>query len=236
MSRPARPGTWSPTGWCRPPDQARLKPGENLADAGRNITTDIKPVVAVWVDYFASYSETFIANQMAALQRWTPMPIGLSVLEGGLPAVPEFAPFTLHCPPGCPDGSRRSASISLGTGRCSAPATPPRTRPFRPGACTHCRSRKQPSSLRRHLPRIRRQSTARSHVAAAACTAAGCGAVFARADRLVAVSHHVKDRLVELGGPRAQDRGPLRRGAACGSRPHRGDRRPRRHPLRGPAD
>ena len=173
---------------------------------GRTAQPTSKPVVAVWVDYWLPHSETFIANQMAALRRWTPMPIGLSLLEGGLPTVPEFAPFTRAL------SSRLSRRV-LGVRRYLAryrQALDSRHAllvhahfgPSAVHALPVVEATRLPFVVTFHgydVSRLPRQPAGRGHLYRGRLRR-----VFARAERLVAVSHHVKDRLIELGAAEAK--------------------------------
>ncbi len=55
--------------------------------------TEDLPVAAVWKSNWLPRSETFIQNQMAAMQRWRPVPIGERRIPDGLPVDPHYAPF-----------------------------------------------------------------------------------------------------------------------------------------------
>lgn len=56
-------------------------------------TSGSRPTVAVWRSDWLAYSETFIAQQMAAMSRWRPFPIGLRKVPGGLSVPGVYAPF-----------------------------------------------------------------------------------------------------------------------------------------------
>lgn len=52
-------------------------------------------VVAVWRDEWLPISETFVVNQMTALENWKPFAVGLRTVTPSLPVVPDLAPFSL---------------------------------------------------------------------------------------------------------------------------------------------
>lgn len=49
--------------------------------------------MAVWRSDWLAYSETFIANQINAMNRWRPFPVGLRRVPGGLSVADVYAPF-----------------------------------------------------------------------------------------------------------------------------------------------
>jgi len=51
------------------------------------------PRVVIWRDVWLPRSETFVRDQMAALTRWEPVQVGVKHLDDGLPVDPVFAPL-----------------------------------------------------------------------------------------------------------------------------------------------
>lgn len=162
-----------------------------------------QPAVGIWVDYWLPSSQTFIVNQMKAMQRWQPVTIGLTALPDGIPSSPDLTPFTRSF-------SSRMRRRVLGTrGHVGAYTDLLRERRvqvlhahFGPGAINLL-----PIARRCDLPlvvtfhgydvtRLPRQPGARGRL-----YRRGLQAVFDRADCLVAVSGHVRERLLDLGAP-----------------------------------
>lgn len=54
--------------------------------------TTSQPVVAVWKASWLPPSQTFVKNQLDALERWRPLLLGVRRVEG-LPVTPDLAPF-----------------------------------------------------------------------------------------------------------------------------------------------
>lgn len=52
-----------------------------------------RPTVAVWKASWLPSSQTFVQNQLAAMTRWHPLLLGIRRVPGGLPVVPDRAPF-----------------------------------------------------------------------------------------------------------------------------------------------
>ena len=57
--------------------------------------TTSQPVVAVWKASWLPPSQTFVKNQLDALERWHPLLLGVRRVEG-LPVTPDLAPFGSH--------------------------------------------------------------------------------------------------------------------------------------------
>ncbi len=73
-----------------PSGESISEPIGDLGDGGSD-----RPVVAIWRTNWLPASETFIRNQIEALQRWSPLLIGLRRVPDGLPIEPDLAPFDL---------------------------------------------------------------------------------------------------------------------------------------------
>lgn len=61
---------------------------DSIDPAGRDA-----PCVVVWRDVWLPPSETFILNQISALDRWRPLLLGLRTVPDSLPMVPARSPF-----------------------------------------------------------------------------------------------------------------------------------------------
>ncbi len=164
------------------------------------------PRVAVWRDTWLPGSETFVRDQVGALERWTPVRIGLEHIETGrgLPVEPDFAPHVAGSTPwrliepfAGSFGLRRRAAAFLaaadadlvhahfGTGAINA--LPVARRAGLPLVATFhgydvTRTPRMPHGVGREYRRR-------------------LGHVFSYATRLVAVSDFIAGRLLELGAP-----------------------------------
>lgn len=160
-----------------------------------------RPVVAIWRTSWLPHSETFIANQTAALRRWRPVTVGVRRLPDGLPIIPDHAPF------GHTFGGRVAHKISSSVG-------------YR-GAFDGWLKRQGVQLIHAHfgqggikvLPIARRTGiplVVTFHGFDATRAAAEIGPVgeryrtqlaelFAKADRLIAVSEFIRGRLLDLG-------------------------------------
>lgn len=165
-----------------------------------------RPVVAIWRTSWLPHSETFIANQAAALRRWRPVTVGVRRLPDGLPIVPDHAPF------GNTFRSRVAHKISSSVGYrgafdgwLKAQGVQLIHAHFGPGGI-----KVLPIARRTGIP-----LAVTFHGFDATTAAAEEGPVgdryraqlaelFAGADRLIAVSDFIRGRLVELGAPESK--------------------------------
>lgn len=170
-----------------------------------NPTTD-KPTVAVWRDVWLPPSETFIRDQMAAMARWQGVRVGLQQLPD--PLVPaDFAPFT---------GASRAAKLRgefLGTvgwerqfvNFLMESEAQVLHAHFGPSAI-----RALPVAKRAGLPMV--ASFHGYDVTRVPRLSMGRGREYRRrlkrlfdyADRLIAVSDFIADRLIRLGAPESR--------------------------------
>lgn len=165
-----------------------------------------RPVVAMWRTSWLPHSETFIANQTAALRRWRPLTVGVRRLPDGLPIVPDHAPF------GNTFRSRVAHKISSSIGYrgafdgwLKAQGVQLIHAHFGPGGI-----KVLPIARRTRIP-----LAVTFHGFDATTAAAEKGPVgdryraqlaelFAGADRLIAVSEFIRGRLLELGAPESK--------------------------------
>ncbi|RHA38892.1 glycosyltransferase [Cellulomonas rhizosphaerae] len=158
--------------------------------------------VAVWRDIWLPRSETFVRDQLGAMTRWRPLPVGLVRLPDGLPVHPAYAPLPAWWPPLAVRvigslGHRRAAAHTIRAAGASLVHAH-----FGPAAIHAL-----PVARAAGLPLV---VTFHGYdVTRTPWLGGGRGAyyrrrlaeVFADADRLVAVSQFVARRLVALGAP-----------------------------------
>jgi len=160
----------------------------------------------MWRTSWLPHSETFIANQTAALRRWRPLTVGVRRLPDGLPIVPDHAPF------GNTFRSRVAHKISSSIGYrgafdgwLKAQGVQLIHAHFGPGGI-----KVLPIARRTGIP-----LAVTFHGFDATTAAAEKGPVgdryraqlaelFAGADRLIAVSEFIRGRLLELGAPESK--------------------------------
>ena len=190
------------------PTGRRLAPGmvrrahRQLPD-GRRAVVDARPVVVVWKSSWLPRSQTFVANQLQAMQRWRPLLLGVRQVTDGLPVVPDRAPFgtglvgrSVHRLSamtgylGVYDGLLRSSGAVVVHAHFGTSAV---------GVLPVARRHGLPLVVTFHGYDV--TSEARRTDAAGRRYRERLSEVFAYADTLIAVSDYVAGRLVSLGAP-----------------------------------